>query len=86
MGRLWQLLLFIGLLLWLVLMVRPLLRAWNNAKGDDRRRQFLAIFILSVAAIAFFYAPGLIPGQHTNLAIAEYWRWWVVHLWVEGFS
>ena len=24
-------------------------------------------------------------GQHTNLAIAEYWRWWVVHLWVEGF-
>ncbi len=85
LGRLWQLLLFIGLLLWLLLMVRPLLRAWNNAKGDDRRRQFLAIFILSVAAIAFFYAPGLIPGQHTNLAIAEYWRWWVVHLWVEGF-
>ena len=29
--------------------------------------------------------PGLIPGQHDNLAIAEYWRWWVVHLWVEGF-
>jgi len=24
-------------------------------------------------------------GRHTNLAIAEYWRWWVVHLWVEGF-
>ena len=23
--------------------------------------------------------------QHTNLAIVEYWRWWVVHLWVEGF-
>ena len=85
LGRLWQLLLFIGLLLWLLLMVRPLLRAWSNAKGDGRRRQFLAIFILSVAAIAFFYAPGLIPGQHTNLAIAEYWRWWVVHLWVEGF-
>ncbi len=41
--------------------------------------------MLSVAAIAFFYAPGLIPMQHTNLAIGEYWRWWVVHLWVEGF-
>ena len=24
-------------------------------------------------------------GRNTNLAIAEYWRWWVVHLWVEGF-
>jgi nitric oxide reductase subunit B len=28
---------------------------------------------------------GLMWGKHTNLAIAEYWRWWVVHLWVEGF-
>jgi nitric oxide reductase subunit B len=24
-------------------------------------------------------------GRQTNLAVAEYWRWWVVHLWVEGF-
>lgn len=66
-------------------MIRPLLRAWRTAEDDPRRRQFLMIFMLSVAAIAFFYFPGLIPGQHTNLAIAEYWRWWVVHLWVEGF-
>ena len=85
LGRLWQTLLFVGLLLWLLLMVRPLIRAWLDARADGRRRQFLSIFILSVAAIALFYAPGLIPGQHENLAIAEYWRWWVVHLWVEGF-
>ncbi len=85
LGRLWQALLMVGLLLWLALMLRPLLPAWRDAKGDTRRRQFLGIFILSIGAIAFFYFPGLIPGQHTNLAIAEYWRWWVVHLWVEGF-
>ena len=85
LGRLWQTLLFVGLLLWLVLMIRPLMHAWKQAAGNTRRRQFLGIFMLSVAAIALFYAPGLIPGQHTNLAIAEYWRWWVVHLWVEGF-
>ena len=85
LGRLWQALLMAGLLLWLALMLRPLLPAWRDAKGDSRRRQFLGIFILSIGAIAFFYSPGLIPGQHTNLAIAEYWRWWVVHLWVEGF-
>ena len=24
-------------------------------------------------------------GRQTHMAIAEYWRWWVVHLWVEGF-
>jgi nitric oxide reductase subunit B len=32
-----------------------------------------------------FYGAGLMWGRRTNLAIAEYWRWWVVHLWVEGF-
>ena len=85
LGRLWQAMLLAGLLLWLALMLRPLIPAFRDAKGDTRRRQFLGIFILSIGAIAFFYSPGLIPGQHTNLAIAEYWRWWVVHLWVEGF-
>ena len=85
LGRFWQALLLAGLLLWLALMLRPLIPAWRSAKGDSRRRQFLGIFMLAVGAIAIFYAPGLIPGQHTNLAIAEYWRWWVVHLWVEGF-
>jgi nitric oxide reductase subunit B len=43
------------------------------------------MFLLSSAAIGSFYAPGLMWGQRTHLAIAEYWRWWVVHLWVEGF-
>ncbi|MBZ0255184.1 cbb3-type cytochrome c oxidase subunit I, partial [bacterium] len=28
---------------------------------------------------------GFMWGRQTNLAIAEYWRWWVIHLWVEGF-
>lgn len=43
------------------------------------------MFLISSAAIALFYAAGLMWGRQTNLAIAEYWRWWVVHLWVEGF-
>ena len=32
-----------------------------------------------------FYGAGLTWGQHTHLSMVEYWRWWVVHLWVEGF-
>jgi len=43
------------------------------------------MFLVSSAAIALFYAAGLMWGRQTNLAVAEYWRWWVVHLWVEGF-
>ena len=83
LGRFWQILLFVGLLLWLLLMLRPLVGAWRRATGAGK--QLLGIFVLSVSAIALFYGPGLVPGQHSNLAVAEYWRWWVVHLWVEGF-
>lgn len=43
------------------------------------------MFVIASAAIALFYGAGLLWGRQTNLAIAEYWRWWVVHLWVEGF-
>jgi nitric oxide reductase subunit B len=43
------------------------------------------MFLISSVAIGLFYGAGLMWGRHTNLAIAEYWRWWVVHLWVEGF-
>ncbi|MCU0646047.1 MAG: cbb3-type cytochrome c oxidase subunit I, partial [bacterium] len=32
-----------------------------------------------------FYMAGLMYGQGSHLSEAEYWRWWVVHLWVEGF-
>jgi nitric oxide reductase subunit B len=45
----------------------------------------LALFVVASAAIAVFYLAGIMWGPRTNLAIAEYWRWWVVHLWVEGF-
>ena len=43
------------------------------------------MFLISSLAIAGFYGAALGYGRHTNLAVAEYWRWWVVHLWVEGF-
>ncbi len=83
LGRFWQILLTVGLFLWVGLMLRALWPALRTAEGANK--QLLSIFILSVGAIAFFYAAGLMWGRHTNLAIAEYWRWWVVHLWVEGF-
>jgi nitric oxide reductase large subunit len=44
----------------------------------------LMMFIVSSIAIPLFYAAGLMYGQRSNLVTAEYWRWWVVHLWVEG--
>ncbi len=82
LGRFWQLFLFLGLLIWLFLMVRAILPAFRNQKET---RSLLGMFLISSVAIALFYGAGLMWGRQTNLSIAEYWRWWVVHLWVEGF-
>jgi nitric oxide reductase subunit B len=82
LGRFWQILLFIGLVLWLVLMVRALKPALQR-KSEDR--PLLSLFLISSIAIPLFYAAGLMYGQRSHLVTAEYWRWWVVHLWVEGF-
>ncbi|SFT00930.1 nitric oxide reductase, NorZ apoprotein [Porphyromonadaceae bacterium NLAE-zl-C104] len=82
LGRFWQLLLVVGLFLWLALMVRPILPIIKKGTSE---RGLLILFLISCAAIALFYGAGLMWGRTTNLAVAEYWRWWVVHLWVEGF-
>lgn len=82
LGRLWQILLFAGLLIWFGLVVRALLPAF---KTDQAGRQLLGMFVIAAGAIGLFYGAGLMWGRHTHLALAEYWRWWTVHLWVEGF-
>jgi nitric oxide reductase subunit B len=65
----------------------PVMVAGGEAPvGMDREaRSLLGLFLLSSFAIALFYGAGLMYGRGTHLALAEYWRWWVVHLWVEGF-
>jgi nitric oxide reductase subunit B len=82
LGRGWQLLLFAGLLIWLFLVVRAIRPALRN---PGEQRHLLWLFLMSAAAIGLFYGAGLTWGQHTHLSMVEYWRWWVVHLWVEGF-
>jgi len=82
LGRFWQILLFVGLLLWLFLMVRSLKPALTRSSES---RPLMILFLISSIAIPLFYAAGLMYGQRSQLVTAEYWRWWVVHLWVEGF-
>ncbi len=82
LGRFWQILLFGGLVFWLWLMWRALKPALARR---DQTYSLLLMFLLSSIAIPLFYAAGLMYGERSNLLTAEYWRWWVVHLWVEGF-
>jgi nitric oxide reductase subunit B len=82
LGRFWQIFLTVGLFLWLFLVGRALMPAIKRPTED---RHLLIMFFIAAIAIPLFYVPGLLWGQQTHLAMAEYWRWWVVHLWVEGF-
>ncbi|WP_375056091.1 nitric-oxide reductase large subunit [Zobellella sp. DQSA1] len=81
LGRLWQIGKFIGIVLWLVLMLRGIVPALRQP-GD---KHLLALLTASCAAIGLFYGAGFFYGERTHISVMEYWRWWIVHLWVEGF-
>lgn len=80
LGRFWQIYLFIGLLLWVVLVLRGL---WPALK-TQANRSLLFLVVVATLSIGLLFGAGLMYGQHTHISIMEYWRWWVVHLWVEG--
>ncbi len=82
LGRAWQAALFVGLLLWLFLVARTAIPALRK---NDNRKSLLVLYLITTAGIALFYSPGLFWGMKSHLSVVEYWRWWVVHLWVEGF-
>ena len=82
LGRAWQLLLIAGMIIWLVLVwraIRPALRHEEDSGGLTH------MLLYSSVSIPLFYMAGLMYGKGSHLSDAEYWRWWVVHLWVEGF-
>lgn len=81
LGRVWQAALFIGLLLWLFLIARSAIPALKQ-QGS---KSLVSLYLFTTSGIALFYSPGLFWGMRSHLTVVEYWRWWVVHLWVEGF-
>ncbi len=82
LGRAWQIFLTVGLFLWFFLMARAI---WPALKQKGESRHMLTLFLIASVAIPVFYMPGLMWGQQSHLTLITYWRWWVVHLWVEGF-
>jgi nitric oxide reductase subunit B len=81
-GRFWQWFLFIGLMLWLVLVGRAL---WPAIQRRNESRSIVGLLFLSTTAIGLFFGAALMWGEHSHISMVEYWRWWLVHLWVEGF-
>jgi nitric oxide reductase subunit B len=81
LGRFWQYLLAVGLVFWLFLMFRALRPTFKNPE----KRELSALFLYTAVAIPVFYVPALFYGPKTNFAVIDNWRFWIIHLWVEGF-
>ena len=81
LGRVWQILLAIGLTIWVVL----LFRAIAPARKDPERREMSSLFLLGALAIPLFYLPAMFFGSTSHFSVVDTWRFWIIHLWVEGF-
>jgi nitric oxide reductase subunit B len=80
-GRAWQILLAIGLVFWFGL----LWRAVAPCRRDPERRGLITFFLIAAAAIPVFYLPALLFDGTTHFTVVDTWRFWIIHLWVEGF-
>jgi len=81
LGRAWQVLLALGLILWLIL----IFRAIRPARRDPEQREFSSLFLYAATAIPLFYLPAMFFTGDTNFSVVDNWRFWIIHLWVEGF-
>jgi nitric oxide reductase subunit B len=81
LARLWQVLLSVGLFVWVFMLWRVLRRRL----AAEHPGNMPWLFFLAACAIPAFYAVGLIARTGENFTTTEFWRFWVVHLWVEDF-
>lgn len=81
LGRAWQVLLAVGLVLWLVLLGREVLPLRRHPEHGE----VASLFLYTAVAIPLFYLPALFFGSTTHFSVVDTWRFWIIHLWVEGF-
>jgi nitric oxide reductase subunit B len=81
LARVWQVLLSIGLFVWVFMI-------WRVLRGRLRKEamgNMPWLFFMAALAIPAFYAVGLLAQTGQHFTVNEFWRFWVVHLWVEDF-
>ncbi len=83
LGRAWQILLFVGLIAWLVIVYRVVAPTIRFGRDKDFRALVL-FYMLSAIFVVAFFGFGLFYGRGSHISIADYWRWFVVHIWVES--
>jgi nitric oxide reductase subunit B len=83
LGKLWQIILFVGLIAWLLIVYRPIVHHLNLRHGDEFSA-LIVFYVLSAVLVVAFFGFGLFFGKESHLTVADYWRWFVVHIWVES--
>lgn len=83
LGRLWQILLFVGLISWLIIVYRAVAHHLYLGHNDEFS-SLIIFYILSAILVVGFFGFGLMYGKGSHLTMADYWRWFVVHIWVES--
>src|SRR4029453_16955518 len=71
----------IGLFFW----VAMLFRAMRGRLRREHMGNMPWLFFFAALAIPAFYAVGLLARPDSHFTTADFWRFWVVHLWVEDF-
>jgi len=82
LGRFWQILLFVGLIFWLLVVYRAV--AGHLQRHKDEFSALIWFYVFSAVLVVAFFGFGLFYGRGSHLTMADYWRWFVVHLWVES--
>ena len=83
LGRFWQILLFVGLIAWLLIVYRPIGHHLKLGHKDEFSSLIL-FYVLSAVLVVAFFGFGLLYGRGSHLTLSDYWRWFVVHIWVES--
>ena len=76
-----QVLLTVALFVWVFIIWRAMRRRLSN----EHVANMPWLFMFAALAIPAFYAVGMMARTGTHVTVAEFWRFWVVHLWVEDF-
>ena len=83
LGRIWQILLFVGLIFWLLIVYRAVGHHIKLGHKDEFTG-LIWFYVFSAVMVVAFFGFGLFYGRGSHLTLADYWRWFVVHLWVES--
>lgn len=81
LGRAWQILLAAGLGFWIILIFRAL----APARKLSERKEVSSLFLYAAVAIPLFYLPAMFFNSTSHFSVVDTWRFWIIHLWVEGF-